>query len=372
MRKYFYFFVIGFILLIIHAIYTNHAIYGDGNGYYSYTQSIYYDRSVNSQEILEHLSNFEGREYTFSRVFWDPDKNPFMIGTAILWLPSMFLMDLFSSDRFDLVHELGPGITGIALTIFGLIFLEKYLKSKFIEKKIHWVILTLFFGSNLFYYSSFEPALSHQPAFFIICLLLYLSLNKNMNYFLMGILTGFLTIIRPADMILIIPVLISIKFKLKHTHLFAFGFLIAILPQLYVQNKFYGSIFSNPYLKGTSGNWSINLNHTLEYLFSPIRGLFVWSPIFMLSLYGLIKKRSYLILGVLTLAVLIHSSWSAYLSAGFGQRFAVSFIPYFSIGLAHIFNKLSQKKIYLIFAASTIWNILLIFGFYLLKLKNAP
>src|SRR5205823_7581270 len=107
-----------------------------------------------------------------------------------------------SQNRFDLIYELGPGITGIVLIISGLYLLEKYLLTFFDKKTVFWTILSIFFGSNVFYYTAFEPALSHQPAFFVINLLLFLTTKKKRNIFIIGLLSGFLAITRIADIIL--------------------------------------------------------------------------------------------------------------------------------------------------------------------------
>ncbi len=371
MKKYFLLFVLSFSIFIVHTIYTKHAIYGDGNGYYVYTQSLYFDHTLNSDAIYKHLENFEGRNYTFSRVFWNPKANPYLIGTGIIWLPSMAFMSLFSMDRFDVIYELGPGITGIILMLSGFYFLEKHLITLFNKGVVFWAILTIFFGSNVFYYTAFEPALSHQPAFFIISYLLYQTTKKSRNIFLVGLLSGLLAIVRIADIIALLTILYMMKIKIKEIYKLLFGFIIAISPQIYTQYYFYHNILTNPYLTGASGTWRVSINHLLEYLFSIKRGLFIWTPVFVMGIVGLVKSKKTVIIVSILLAWFIHSSWSAYLSAGFGQRFSFSLIPFITIGLAYLYEKFESKKIYMLFSLFTIWNFLLLLGFYLLKWKNA-
>ncbi len=371
MKKYFLLFVLSFSIFIVHAIYAKHAIYGDGNGYYVYTQSIYFDHQINSNKIYQHLENFEGKNYIFSRIFWDTKTNPYLIGTGLVWLPSMAFMSIFSADRFDLVHELGPGLTGIILMLSGFFFLEKYLVTVFSKKTVFWTILTLFFGSSIFYYTAFEPALSHQPAFFIICLLLYLTTKKRRNIFMIGLFSGFLAITRAVDSILLIPILYMLKIKKEELLQLTIAFVIAISPQIFSQYYLYNNFLTNPYLTGANGSWSLNFNHFLEYFFSLKRGLIIWTPVFALGIVGLVKSQRKLILFVIFVAWLIHSSWSSYLSAGFGQRFSFSMLPFVGIGLAYLFDKFETRKVYLIFLLFSNWNFLLLLGFYLLKWKNA-
>lgn len=215
MKKYLIFFLLSILIFFCHAIYTNHAIYGDGNGYYSYTQSLFFDHGFNFDPIYKHLSNFKGRDYIFSRIFWDTSRgplgiqnNPYLIGTGILWLPSMVFISLINfifglhANRFDLIYELGPGISGVLFIIFGLFFLEKYLINFVDKKNASLAIILLYFGSFIFYYSSFEPALSHQPSFFLISFLLFWTFNLKLNrknFFILGFLSGLLAIVRIAD-----------------------------------------------------------------------------------------------------------------------------------------------------------------------------
>ncbi len=369
MKKYFLFFVISVTIFFAHALYTNHAIYGDGNGYYSYTQALFFEKSLDFDPIYKHLQSFPSHGRIFSRVFWGTKNNPFWIGTGITWLPSMVFMSFFSNNRFDLVYELGPGLSGIIFSVAGLYFLEKYLITKFSKKAVHYTILSIFFGSNIFYYTAFEPALSHQPAFFLVSLLLYLSGKERKNVFLMGLLSGLLSMVRFPDSILLIPVLFSLRKEISGWPYFLLGFLITVSPQIVNQAVQYGGIFVSPYLNGQSGTWQFAPYHLLNYLISSKRGLFIWCPILLLGTFGLIKSKSLIFLATLTLMWLVTSSWGPYLSAGFGQRLMYSAIPYFAIGIAYLFAKIKKDaEIILYTIPFVLLNFTLLAGFYILDL----
>ncbi len=372
MKKYFIFFTIAWIIFIFHAVYTKHAIYGDGNGYYSYTQALYFDRSLDFTNIYNHLEHFPGRDYEFSRIFWNKGFNPYSIGTGITWLPSMFLVSIFSADRFNLVFELGPGLTGIIFMLAGLYFLEKYLLNHYPKRTVFWTILTLFFGSNVFYYTAFEPALSHQPAFFIVSLLLYLSDKKRMNMFLVGLLSGFLACIRIGDVILLIPIIFSLrKYGWRLMYLFL-GFVLAYLPQLINQNIQFQNILTNPYLNGQNGHWQISLTNLVDVLFSPKRGFITWTPLFALGFYGLVKNKHFILAGTLFFYLLIVSFWPGGLSAGFGIRLMFSATPYLAIGIVGIFKGMNLRKLVKSFSFFTVYNLFLLYGFFILRWKNLP
>ncbi len=376
LKRYFLLFVLSILIYFLHSIYTKQGLFGDGNGYYVYTNTLFFQKNLNFEPIYNYLSNFNGRDYIFSRIFWNQNYNPYTLGTSLIWLPSMFFISLINylfslqNSRFDLLYELGPGITGIVLMIWGLYFLEKYLNFYFSNKISTLTVFSIFFASNVFYYTSFEPALSHQPSFFIISFLLwwtYKFTKSKINLFLLGLLFGLLAIVRMVDIILLLPVVFKANIKLKDFLYLVPGTLIAMLPQFFYQFVNYGSIFINPYFSGANGTWNINLAHFIQYLFSPKRGLFLWTPLFLVSVLGLFKTKQYIMFATILILFLVTSSWSAYLSAGFGQRLSFSAIPYFSYGLAHLINKYSFKKMYFVLLFCILWNFLLIKNVFLHK-----
>jgi hypothetical protein len=383
LKKYLFIFVFSLSIYLAHAIITRQGLYGDGNGYYLYTNTLYFQRNLNFGPIYNYLGNFNGVKGIFSRIFWNRSSDPYTIGTGIVWIPSMAFISainiLFNlhASRFDLIYEIGPGLTGIILIISGLYFLEKYLLNFFSKKAVFWTIITIFFASNVLYFTAFEPALSHQPSFFIICFLLWWTHKLKIstkNMFLLGLLSGFLATVRMVDIILLVPIYWQLKLRKENLLPIVVGGLIGFSPQLINQYINYGSILTNSYLNGSNGTWQFNLIHLFEYLFSPMRGLFLWSPIFLVAFWGLIKSKSKIFLATIFILWLVTSSWSAYLSAGFGQRFSFSAIPYFAFGLAYLFNKYSTKIILIIFGVFTIWNFNLLANFYLHKdrLVQAP
>lgn len=374
MKKYFLFFCIAWVIFITHAILTRHAVYGDGNGYYCYTQALFFDHSLNFKPIYNHLEHFQGTKYEFSRIFWNRSNNPYSIGTGLVWIPSMLLMSAFSTDRFSLVYEIGPGLTGILLMLSGLYFIEKYLSKRFNKNVVFWTILTMFFGSNIFYYTSFEPALSHQIGFFIISLLMCLTDDKNaeFNIFPIGILAGFLVNVRIGDFVLLLPLLPFLFKNWKKITIFILGFAIGITPQLINQNIQFGGILNNPYTNGENGSFTINIKSAFDTLFSPKRGFITWTPVFALGIVGLFKNKNFLYLATIIIYWLMSSFWSGGLSAGFGLRLMFSSLPYFAIGIAYIYSKFSQKNIFKSFIFFATYNALLIFGFYFLGWKNLP
>ncbi len=377
MKKYFFIFITCFIIYIIHFVVSGHGIYGDGNGYYSYTNAIFFEKSLNFGPIFNHLENFQGPKYVFSRVFWNASlgplgiyKNPFPIGTGLFWIPSLAIIYTFVQDKFSLLLEIGPGITGILFAIGGIYFTQKYLENFYDKTTSVFAVLLFFVCSNLFYYSSFEPALSHQPAFFIVSLLLFAShklKDKFLNFFLMGGLTGLLMITRVADVVLAIPALINltkVKPKWDHAVMLPVGFIIFSAPLFASYYLMYGGVFTSPYITGASGTFNFTFEQIFEFFLSPKRGLFVWTPVYLLGLLGLIKTKKYIFILTVSILFLICSFWSANTSAGYGQRFAISASPFFIFGISEIMKNYRKNIIYVTFSLLFAWNMLTLFHFY--------
>jgi len=369
MKKYFFIFILCFTIFIIHLISIRHGVYGDGTAFYTYAQALVFDKGLHFGPIYNFLEHFQGVKGEFSRFFWDRAINPYPIGTGIVWIPSVALISIFFHDRFSMVFEVGPGLTGILLVIGGLYFLEKYLQN-FFSKKIALIsVLFFFFASNLFYYSSFEPALSHQPSFFIISFLLYKSYKfdkKFINYFLLGTLSGLLFTIRIPDIILLIPIYWQILKNSPSVKNWATIFISAAIFSLPLFWSYYvmsGNPLRMPYLASGIKEWTFSVGEIAQFFFTPKRGLFTWTPIYLFTLIGLVKARKWEFLLSITLLILVVSFWASS-SVEFGQRFILGGVPYFAFGLASFIEKINIKKTTILFLLLLTWNLLTIFHFY--------
>lgn len=387
MRKYVILFIISVTIFLIHFLKVKHGIYGDGNGYYSLAHTLFFQRNLNFVPIYYSLSHFQGVSYEFSRVFWNTSKtvtgvlnNPWLIGTSLFWLPSFFVIStlnfIFNSrlGMFSPLYEIGSGVTGILLVLFGLSLLESYLRNYFDKRVSSYTILCIFFASQLFYYASFEPALSHQVSFFLVSLFFFLSIKKRTNRIIslaMGFTAGLLSITRMGDDLLLLPWVV-LKFwewmrtkKYSYIIWFILAFCISLIPQLFLQWGMYGNVLQNPYLQGEKGTpHFFTLSSIANQLFSFKGGFLLWSPLFALGIYGLIKTRksrfTLIILGSFTLLI---SSWETQVPAGFGNRFFISTIPFIAPGVAYFFKKYENKTlIYSILCF--VWNIFLLTRFY--------
>lgn len=388
MKKYVFLFCLSLFVYMVHFIIVKHGIYGDGNGYYSLAYTLFVNHNLDLQPIYHHLSYFQGASYAFSRIFWNTDllpsgilNCPWLIGTALSWAPA-FILPL---PAFSIVYEFLVGAMGALYMIAGLYFIEQTLRIYYSESLSKFVVFCIYFGSFIFYYASLEPALSHQPSFFLISFLLYFILSaKHFPYsklFYMGICLGLLFIIRMNDLFFLVPLILYILIKKgKVTHrrtiaLFALvcGICLGLIPQLLFQHHMYGNALFNPYIQGNK--WSLSLP-TLEgvgnILFYLKGGFLTVSPLYIFSLVGIYKLataskpfsgNAKLIVMIFIGYLLFISGWYRYPPAGFGNRFFIQTVPFLALGLASFVTTYQVDK-RLFFVGNVIWNVAMLIFFF--------
>ena len=296
--------------------------------------------------------------------------NIYHIGVAILEAP-FFLAAHAYAMLFD--YELTGFSTPYLLSIFvagaSYLALACYLMTKILTKYFNCLsalitVSTVFLGTNLLYYASHEPGMSHIYSFFLFSLFLYqieaflerLSIKRCM---LLGLTLGLITIVRPNNLILglCIPfwgVHSLTDLKVRMTFLFAHpikiliviaAFGLAILPQLLYWNLVTGHFFVFSYGHvGQGFNWGSPA--LFKVLFSPQNGWLAYTPIMLVALIGLgmtarsKTHNSYAILTIMIVTYYIISSWWAWwFGAAFGHRAFIAYYPLLMIPFAFVVNK---------------------------------
>jgi hypothetical protein len=86
-----------------------------------------------------------------------------------------------------------------------------------------------------------------------------------------------------------------------------------------------------------------------KLLFSPLRGLFVYTPVLLLSLPGwwYLRKihpaEAWLFAGIIGITVALFSAWSSGEGLSWGSRFLVPLIPFFALSMTPIVEKVQQR-----------------------------
>lgn len=347
-------------------------LFGDSYGYYHVAETLTstggYPASIEPEyyPYSGHAVSVVDQEYI----------TPYSAGQSILWYPFL----LASSNQNESTtfnnyykafngHSLADGLVILlSAIIFGYLgFLFNYLLLKnlnFSKKVSFFSALGIYLSVYLISYTFEQPGYSHVYEYFCYSVFLYLvnlflkrtdSTKKNWIFYLAIVFAGLLTLIRIVDVVLVIPVIIYVLYKnLKNRAFllksFAIGVFILLLWFLYNYIS-YKSPFSVGY---TAGGASSGFGFTLSIfnlLFSDSRGLFIWSPITLLSLVGLInysksvKQRIIFFILPIGLLFLIYNFWINWWGGySVGQRFFIVLAPLFAIGLANFYTTFKNKK----------------------------
>lgn len=334
-------------------------ITSDGVGYYHYFKSILFDKNLENQE-----ENGIFLVKTEDRVV-----NKYYSGLAIVWSPfvlSTYLFDQNKTDAFAKPYQLAISLAALFYLILGLYFLSKFLTLLGVSKLSSSIsVLLIFFATNLSYYSLIGSSMSHVYSFSLISILLYNLLkfkisNSSLNLILGAMIYGLVIIIRPIN---------AISILLIFTFIHSFDELINFFKQIFVKRK--SLIFAillflfPPFIQMIlwriqTGNfivWSYSDEgfyflkpKMFDFLLSFRKGLFIYTPIVLVALFGLffIRRNSRfqfyaIFLSFILIVYILSAWWSWYYGDSFGMRSMIDFYSLFAFLIAVFFDSIKSK-----------------------------
>lgn len=371
--------LIGFIFLLISSnlnwgkqIHINRIIKSDGKGYYAYLPAIfiYQDLNFNFYDKMDMGTYFDApNQYDYRTDYKGKKLNKYYLGTALAMAPFFGMAHCITkinggeADGYSTWYQLGISLAAIFWLVVGLHFLNSLLRMFYVDMLNRiWVLLVTSFGTHLFYYVLVEPSMSHVYSFAFVTAFLYYSIlyfeKPNIRTaFILSLLLGMIGLIRPVNLlvVIILPFLAGDVFKFFHglkwllAHPIKFFLLlVSFLSVLFLQSLVYkfsvGTFFVYAY--GQEG-FLFCEPHFFDFLFSYRKGFFLYTPIFLISLFGLfyLAKESFYkvwtwLLFFIPAVYIISSWWIWYYGGSFSARVMVEFIPVFMILLGILFQKI--------------------------------
>lgn len=302
-------------------------------------------------------------------------------GVSLFYLPFFLAAKTYCSlaahhdpvDYFNKDYCRAIGLCGYFFGFVGLFFLQKALRSSGFSAAV--VALTLFgtlFGTNLFHYMTKEMGMSHVYsfclfAFFIWQLPRFLQRPSWKNALLLGAALGWITLIRPTNAMigLLLPLYgvyswtelrVRCQFLVeKWPQLLAAAgaAMVLFLPQIWYWHTMTGEWLRYSYEGESFIYW--NKPKIAAVLFDVQNGLFLYSPIVLLSIIGLgigwrnRTAHAPVITLLFVLATYSFASWWAWWFGGaFGHRCYVEFYALLAFPMALFFAKtLALRNIWL-------------------------
>lgn len=364
--------------------YIRSVIKSDAKGYYAWLPAIFIYKDLN----FGFFDKIEKEKYQDKFLLYDYRTmangkviDKYFCGTALAQLPFFIGAHIISKitgqdmDGYSSPYAVSVTLAALFYLLVSLIFLRKILLLYNVRDGVIAMILpAIVFGTNIFYYTTSEPGMSHiySLAFFTIFIWSgkkYFGHPDFLHLITMMITLGIITLIRPVNIILIaaIPFLASSGEALWNGFRYLYArpyripvclliFLVFVSPQIIIYKISTGLFFVYSY-----GGETFNLlhPHIADFLFSYKKGLFLYSPLILLFLlaggYFFWKKNRYsfyTFFGFLLITVLILSSWWNWWYGGsFSSRVFMEFLPFVAIagGTALEYMLPSVKKIYTYF-----------------------
>ncbi len=397
--------LIWFVLFTALAFFTSpfhpKGIAHDGIFYYITLRSVYLDGDI---DFANEAKRFPWVKLSFGKLLKNGlTANPFPIGSAILWSPFYVGADLYCSisGKFNRNGYSPPYVKAVMLgSVFwvsiGLLLCAVAIRRLFGDGVNSWITVALMLlASPLAFYIAMQPDYSHANSFFAVSLLLYLSVRAlrqegKISYryaFFTGVSVGVVFLVRWQDVLMgAIPVVIfllkdhpltSPKDLLKRFPLLAamgLGALLTAVPQMIYWKIMYGSFITVP-----MGGSFLSFKHIAfpEFFLSTWNGVFLWHPLLLLALVGLVvmafwwnlekgaevevpgKRNGFcvsrwfiwtviVVVGLeFLLCMMVEDWWSG---GSFGQRRLVAILPLMLLGFHYIMvwaagHKDKKKKI---------------------------
>ncbi|XOV68378.1 MAG: hypothetical protein ACFHU9_04220 [Fluviicola sp.] len=347
-------------------------IASDSKGYYSYLPAvfIYDDPNFGFFETIEKEKYYNENTFTDYRSLGNGKIiNKYYIGTATAELPFFLIghgiakSTSWDNDGYSKPYMLVLCVSALFYLFIGALFVQKTLRRFGIdERSISWITVAGIFGTNLFYYVVVEAGTSHVYSFAFISMLIYyyhcwVHEKKSRHLFLLAFLFGMILIIRPVNALVFLALpfvagswnsfLTSIVDILKKKWIGVLALVLFVLV-LFIQLGYY---------KWAAGSWLVYSYreegfdftdpHFFDMLFSYRKGLFLYTPMYLLAFIGLVvlwkKQEHFRVFSwsafFLVLTYILSSWWMWYYGGSFSSRVYVDYLPFFllllGIGFHH-------------------------------------
>jgi hypothetical protein len=362
----------------------------DGKGYYAYLPAvfIYKDLNFSFQDSIEKTYSSQHTYFDFRQKSGNGIVDKYFAGTSIAMLPFFIAGHTITkltggiTDGYSFYYQVFISLAAIFYGLTGLYFLKKLLRLfNFRESIITTVIISFTCATPLFYYTIFEPSMSHVYSFAFINIFLFLcksfSIHANRkSMLLITLIYAVIILIRPVNCLIVFALPFVLGSKENFTALLRklkanskvlvfssvlFLLIISIQPLLYVIGS--GDFFANSY-----GDEKIiwNRPEIFNILFSYRKGLFVYAPLLFISMFGLItlfKRNKFaftsFVIAFFVISYVLSCWWIWWYGGGFGFRPMVEYYSLFAILFAFLLSPIKKYYLKILISTSIIFCFLL-------------
>ncbi len=354
------------IIIVFNEDKQDHNQYtSDQCGYYLYLPAVFIYHDLGSLSFYSEVDKVYSLSLYSLYPYGVKRLNKYSIGVSIFEMPLFLVANSYckitkqyKADGFTLPYQLAGIFSNIAMVILGLIALRKYLIKYHSDTIVLITLICLAFGTNLYVYTSFTVGMSHPYSFFLFAMLLlytdkwYNNPNKISNAVILGLIAGFIFLVRPFNIIVYsFPIfwkvynLETLRSRLSFLKTNASNTLCVVLSCLVIASIQFA------YWKYITGNWIVysyqneGFNflrpHIINGLFSYRKGWFLYTPMALISFCGFLifwRKNKELAPGILffllAMVYMVFSWEEWWYGGGFSCRPMIEALPIISLPLA--------------------------------------
>jgi len=280
----------------------------DGYGYYAYLPAIFVYGDVEAYAFAEdHFENYEisGSIYQLMEVENGSRFPIYNVGMAVVWTPGFLLAHglvkatgMAPADGMSFPYQLSSVLTSLLIIFLGLFYLRRFLLGFYEDRVVALVLFGTGLATNLFYYTTEGPDVTHMYLFSGYAIFLY-AFGRLINagdsdqrkwIIRCGLLAGLMCLIRSSEIVLFaIPAFYGLKNRTTLLRNFwrtlpIFGIALAVFSlQLIYYKVGTESWFQDGYA-GLGFDWLSP--HLYEGFIGYRRGWLVYTPLMTFALAG--------------------------------------------------------------------------------------
>jgi len=347
--------------------------WSDKGGYYIYLPATFI-YGFHASAYPDSLDYKNGRGFRLNK---DADKmmTKYTFGVSFFvlpfFLPAHFIATQFDlqPDGFSMIYHRMAAVACVFYLILSMFILKSFLLYYFPRWLSYSLPFIILLSTNLYFYGLDDVMMSHLYSFFLISLYLlvfktYLVRQmKSVGLLIaLGFVLAFLVLIRPTNILLVLILVFwdagsrkEIGYRIRHflrvkpILIFLVAFLLVFFPQFIYWHYISGNWIFYTYQGETFTFW--NSPMIIPFWFSPLNGLFPYTPAAILFVTGFIVMiaRKYpngvLLLLLFLFYSYLFSSWENwYFGGSFGCRVMVEFYALFSLAMGYFILFFMQRR----------------------------
>jgi hypothetical protein len=339
----------------------NDLLQADARGYYAYLPGMVFFNTLSVDSVFgheaQHLSELQ-HVYDYRHVAPKGTVNKYFAGTAVCEAPFFLVAYGIATATAD--HSMGYGrpymlaisVAGLSFLLLGLWCCDALLVRLGIGLWPRVVaIVSMCFGTNLFYYAAIEPGMSHVFSFGLVSLFLLLGLRwipDGKRSLTLGLILGLIILIRPINILVLaglpfIFILGDVRLRFPDRS-YLLRFALAATVVVMVQSIIYILQTGSPWVY-SYGDQTLDLlrPHLIHFLFSFKKGFLLYTPWAVLAIAGFYAvfrangRAGWAGLVFIIGLMYVLSSWEVWWYGGsFSARPMVEYLPFLVVPFAHL------------------------------------